>query len=117
MRFQGTCREISDVAVVDFSGDITLGESSAKLRTMIREIVAMGHRKILLNLSDVGYIDSAGIGELVSAYTSVRNAHGELKLMNLSRRLRDIVQITRLYTLFDVQSDEQAALRSFEAAS
>ena len=117
MRFQGTCREIADVAVVDFSGQITLGESSAKLRTMIREIVAMGHRKILLNLSDVDYIDSAGIGELVSAHTSLRKVQGELKLTNLSRRLRDIMQITRLYTLLDVQADEQSALRSFDAAS
>ncbi|MFZ3201790.1 MAG: STAS domain-containing protein [Candidatus Acidiferrales bacterium] len=117
MRFQGTCREIADVAVVDFSGQITLGEGSAKLRTMIREIVAMGHRKILLNLSDVDYIDSAGIGELVSACTAVRNVHGELKLMNLSRRLRDIISITRLYTIFDVQADEETALRSFKASS
>jgi len=117
VRFQGTCREVSDVAIVDFSGQITLGEGSATLRRMIREIVAMGHRKIILNLSDVDYIDSAGIGELVSAYTSVHNAHGDLKLMNLSRRLRDIIQITRLYTLFDVQTDEETALHSFKAAS
>ena len=117
MRFQGTCREIDDVAVVDFSGQITLGESSAKFRTMIREIVDMGHRKIILNLSDVDYIDSAGIGELVNASTSLRNVQGELKLLNLSRRLRDIVQITRLYTIFDIQTDEQAALRSFKASS
>jgi len=117
LRFQGTCRETSGVAVVDFSGQITLGESSATLRRMIREIVELGHRKILLNLADVDYIDSAGIGELVSAFTSVRSAHGDLKLMNLSRRLRDIIQITRLYTIFDVQTDEKAALRSFDAAS
>ena len=117
MRFQGTCREVDDVAVVDFSGQITLGESSATLRRMIREIVEMGHRKIILNLSDVDYIDSAGIGELVSACTSLRNLHGELKLLNLSRRLRDIIQITRLYTIFDVQTDEQTALRSFKAPS
>ena len=117
MRFEGTCREVSDVAVVDFSGQITLGESSAKLRNMIRDIVERGHRKILLNLGDVDYIDSAGIGELVSAYTSVRSVHGELKLMNLSRRLRDIIQITRLYTIFDVQNDEQAAMRSFGGTS
>jgi anti-sigma B factor antagonist len=117
VRFQGTCREVSDAAIVDFSGQITLGEGSATLRRMIREIVAMGHRKIILNLSDVDYIDSAGIGELVSACTSVRKAGGELKLTNLSRRLRDIMQITRLYTLFDIQADEQTALRSFNAAS
>jgi anti-sigma B factor antagonist len=117
VRFQGTCREVSDVAIVDFSGQITLGEGSATLRRMIREIVAMGHRKIILNLSDVDYIDSAGIGELVSAYSSLRKVDGELKIMNLSRRLRDIIQITRLYTIFDVQADEQTAIRSFKAPS
>jgi anti-sigma B factor antagonist len=110
---QGTCREVSDVAVVDFSGKITLGEGSSVLRNTVRELLDRGHRKILLNLADVDYIDSSGIGELVSAYTAVRNASGEMKLLQLTRRVHDILQITRLFTVFDVQSDEDSALRSF----
>jgi anti-sigma B factor antagonist len=80
---------------------------------MIREQVDRGRRKIVLNLDDVDYIDSAGLGELVAAHTAIRSANGELKLMNLSRRVNDILQITRLFTVFDVQANEDAALRSF----
>ena len=110
-----TCRQAGDIAVVDFSGKITLGEGSATLRRMIRELVENGQRKILLNLYDVDYIDSAGIGELVATYTHVRNANGELKILNLTKRVHDILQITRLVTVFDVQSDEASALRSFHS--
>ena len=113
MTLQGTCRDVGDVAVIDFSGKITLGEGSATLRTMIRGLVAEGHRKILVNLDDVDYIDSSGIGELVGAYTTVRNANGELKLTNLTKRVKDILQITRLFTVFDVRSSEADAVRSF----
>lgn len=98
---------------MDFSGKITLGEGSSTLRKTIRDLVDKGHRKILINLFDVDYIDSSGIGELVSAYTTVRSAGGELKLLNLTRRVHDILQITRLFTVFDVQSEEEVALRSF----
>jgi len=111
---QGTCRDVGDVAVVDFSGKITLGEGSATLRKLVRELVGAGRRKILLNLADVDYIDSSGIGELVGAYTTVRSASGELKLVYLTKRVRDIIQITRLFTVFDVQPDEAAAVRSFD---
>jgi anti-sigma B factor antagonist len=110
---QGTCREIGDIAVIDFSGKITLGEGSAMLRKTVRDLVEKGHRKILLNLGDVDYIDSSGIGELVGAYTTVRSASGELKLVHLTKRVHDIMQITRLFMVFDVQSDEPAALKSF----
>jgi anti-sigma B factor antagonist len=110
---QGTCREVGEVAIVDFSGKITLGEGSSILRNTVRELIERGHRKILLNLADVDYIDSSGIGELVSAYTAVRTAAGEMKLLQLTRRVHDILQITRLFTVFDVQSDEDAAVRSF----
>lgn len=113
MSLQGTTREIGEIAIVDFSGKITLGEGSAMLRQTIRGLVEKGHRKILINLYDVDYIDSSGIGELVSAFTTVRSASGELKLLNLTRRVHDILQITRLFTVFDVQSDEEAALTSF----
>jgi anti-sigma B factor antagonist len=110
---QGTCREIDDVAIIDFSGKITLGEGSSTLRRTIKDLIDKGHRKIVLNLYDVDYIDSSGIGELVSGYTTVRNASGELKLLHLTKRVHDLLQITRLFTVFDVQSDEDTALRSF----
>ena len=115
MTLRGTCRQIDDVAIVDFSGKITLGEGSATLRQTVRELVSAGQRKILLNLGDVDYIDSSGIGELVGAYTTVRGASGELKLMQLTKRVKDLIQITRLFTVFDVQSDEAAAIVSFRA--
>ena len=114
MALQGTCREIEDIAIIDFSGKITLGEGSATLRRTIRELIEKGHRKIVLNLGDVDYIDSSGIGELVSGYTTVRNVQGEMKLLHLTKRVHDLLQITRLFTVFDVQSDEDNALRSFK---
>ena len=104
---------MEDVAIVDFSGKITLGEGSAIVRKLVRDLVAAGKRKILFDLSDVDYIDSSGIGEMVAAYTAVRSANGELKLIHLTRRVHDILQITRLFTVFDVQKDEASALRSF----
>lgn len=113
MSLQGTCREIGDVAVIDFSGKITLGEGSSTFRKTIRDLIARGHLKILVNLADVDYIDSSGIGEMVSAYTTVRGAKGDLKLVYLTKRVHDLMQITRLVTVFDVQADEQSALRSF----
>lgn len=113
MALRGTCREVDDVAVVDFSGRITLGEGSSIVRKMVRDLIANGYRKILFDLSDVDYIDSSGIGEMVAAYTTVRGASGELKLVHLTRRVHDIMQITRLFTVFDVQPDEAAALLSF----
>jgi anti-sigma B factor antagonist len=113
MVLRGTCRQVGDVSVIDFSGKITLGEGSSSLRKMIKDLVAQGQSKIILNLEDVDYIDSSGIGELVVAHSTVGIAKGELKLLNLTRRVRDIVQITRLFTVFDIQTDEAAALRSF----
>ena len=113
MALQGTTREVGDVVIVDFSGKITLGEGSSLLRRTIKEMIDHGYKKLLINLEDVDYIDSSGIGELVSAYTTVRNAEGELKLLNLTKRVHDLLQITRLFTVFDVQSEEEKALRSF----
>jgi anti-sigma B factor antagonist len=110
---QGTSREIGEVVIVDFSGKITLGEGSSTLRNTIRGLIDRGHRKIVLNLFDVDYIDSSGIGELVSGYTTVRNAEGEMKLLHLTKRVHDLLQITRLFTVFDVRSDEDDAIRSF----
>ena len=113
MALQGTTREVNDIIIVDFSGKITLGEGSALLRRTIKDMIDRGHKKLLINLEDVDYIDSSGIGELVSAYTTVKNSEGELKLLNLTKRVHDLLQITRLFTVFDVQSDEDKALLSF----
>jgi anti-sigma B factor antagonist len=106
-------RQVGDVTVVDVSGRITLGEGSSALRDALRDQVAKGQKKILLNLGDVSYIDSSGIGELVSGFTSVSNAGGQLKLLSLTKRVKDLLQITKLYTVFEVHDDESTAVRSF----
>lgn len=106
-------RQVGDVSVVDVAGRITLGEGSSALRDAMKELVGKGQRKILLNLGEVSYIDSSGIGELVSGFTTVTNAGGQLKLLNLNKRVKDLLQITKLYTVFDVHEDEASAVRSF----
>jgi anti-sigma B factor antagonist len=106
-------RQVDGVTVVDMSGRITLGEGSVVLRDSIRDLVGKGQKKILLNLGDVTYIDSSGIGELVSAFTAVRREGGELKLLNLTKKVHDLLQITKLYTVFDIKDDEAAAIQSF----
>jgi anti-sigma B factor antagonist len=104
---------VGDVSVVDVAGRITLGEGSSALRETLRDMVGKNQKKILLNLGDVSYIDSSGIGELVSGFTSVTNSGGQLKLLNLNKRVKDLLQITKLYTVFDVHDDEAHAIRSF----
>ena len=106
-------RKVEDVTVVDVSGRITLGEGSSALRDVLRDLSAQGNKKILLNLSEVSYIDSSGIGELVSGFTSVSNGGGTLKLLGLTKRVKDLLQITKLYTVFDVHEEEAHAIRSF----
>jgi anti-sigma B factor antagonist len=106
-------RQVDGVTILDLSGRITLGEGSVQLRDAIRDLLAKGQKKILLNLADVNYIDSSGIGELVSAFTTVKNQGGELKLLNLTKKVHDLLQITKLYTVFDVQDDETTAIGSF----
>ncbi len=106
-------RQVGDVTVVDVAGRITLGEGSSALRDTLRELVSKNHKKVLLNLGEVSYIDSSGIGELVSGFTTVTNQGGQLKLLNLTKRVKDLLQITKLYTVFDVHEDEAAAVRSF----
>jgi len=108
-----TTRQVGDVTIVDAAGRITLGEGSSAFRDTIKELVNKGHKKILVNLGDVTYIDSSGIGELVSGYTTVSNAGGQLKLLNLTKRVHDLLQITKLYTVFEVFDDEAKALASF----
>ena len=108
-----TTRETGDVTLVDLSGRIALGEGSALLRTTVRNLVEANRLKILLNLGDVNYIDSSGIGELVSGFTAVRNRGGELKLLNLTKKINDLLQITKLFTVFDIYTDETTAVNSF----
>jgi anti-sigma B factor antagonist len=109
-----TTRMVDGVAILDLSGRITLGEGSVQLRDAVRDLVAQGQKNILLNLSEVNYIDSSGIGELVSAFTSVKNQGGQLKLLNLTKKVHDLLQITKLYTVFDVRDDEAHAVDSFK---
>jgi len=111
-----TTRQVDGVTILDLSGRITLGEGSVQLRDAIRDLLAKGSKLILLNLADVNYIDSSGIGELVSAYTTVRNQGGELKLLNLTKKVHDLLQITKLYTVFDVKDDEASAIASYTRA-
>ena len=114
MAIQATCRQLGDVSIVDFSGKITLGDGSALLRKTIRELVENGQKKIIISLYDVDYIDSSGIGELVSGFTTVTNSGGQLKLLNLNKRVKDLLQITKLYTVFEVFDDEAKAVQSFK---
>ena len=108
-----TTRQVGDVTVIDAAGRITLGEGSSSFRDSIKELTSKGHKKVLLNLGDVSYIDSSGIGELVSGFTTVSNAGGQLKLLKLTKRIQDLLQITKLYTIFEVFDDEAAGLASF----
>jgi anti-sigma B factor antagonist len=111
---KASTRQVDGITVVDLSGRITLGEGSVVLRDTVRDLLAKGEKRLLLNLGDVTYIDSSGIGELVSAFTTVRNQGGELKLLNLTKKVHDLLQITKLYTVFDVKDDEAAAIGSFK---
>ena len=114
MSMKTSTRTVNGIVIVDLSGRITLGEGSVLLRDLVRDLVTKGQRKILLNLGDVTYIDSSGIGELVSAFTTVRNQGGELKLLNLTKKVHDLLQITKLYTVFDVKDDEASAVAAFK---
>lgn len=116
MSMKVSSRQVDGVSILDLSGRITLGEGSVQLRDAVRDLLAKGQKNILLNLGDVNYIDSSGIGELVSAYTTARNQGGELKLLNLTKKVHDLLQITKLYTVFDVKDDEASAIGSFTRA-
>src|SRR5260370_35237193 len=112
------CKKVHTAQVIgstllDLSGRITIGEGSVTIRDGVRDVLAKGSNKILLNLGDINYIDSSGIGELVSAFTTVKNGGGELKLLNLTKKVHDLLQITKLYTVFDVKDDEATAIASF----
>lgn len=114
MSLRATHRDAGQVIVVDLGGRITLGEGSALLRKTVRGLLEDKHMRILLNLADVDYIDSSGIGELVSAYTTTKGRGGELKLLHLTKKVHDLLQLTKLYTVFDVYTDESTAIHSFQ---
>lgn len=107
-------RQAGDVTVLDMSGKITIGEGSVALRTAIRRLLEEGKKRILLNLAQVSYIDSSGIGELVSSYTAINKENGQLKLLNLTQKLQDLLTITKLLTVFDVYDNEAEALNSYK---
>jgi anti-sigma B factor antagonist len=111
---KASSREVDGVTIVDLDGRITLGEGSVVLRDTVKEISAQGHKRILLNLGNVSYIDSSGIGELVSAFTNIRTAGGELKLLNLTQKVHDLLHITKLHKVFDIQDDEAAGIEAFQ---
>ncbi|MBI4462251.1 MAG: STAS domain-containing protein [Acidobacteria bacterium] len=107
-------RDVGGVVVLDLSGRITLGEPSAHLRETLRQLLGQGQKKILLNLAEVAYIDSSGLGELVSGFTTVKNQGGQLKLLNLTKKVNDLLQVTKLYTVFEVHDNEASAVQSFQ---
>jgi anti-sigma B factor antagonist len=117
MNMTTSTRQVGGVTIVDMKGRIVLGEESAALRDLVRDLLSKGHKKILLNLGDVDYIDSSGLGSLVSAFTSVRKQEGELKLLNLTNKVEGVMQITKLYTVFDIMDDEAVALKSFSQST
>ena len=108
-----SARRLDDVEILDLAGRITIGEGTLMLRDKIQNMLDVGQTKFLLNLADVDYIDSSGLGELVSSFTTVKNQGGALKLLSLTHRVRDLMQITKLLTVFDVYDDEPEALKSF----
>jgi anti-sigma B factor antagonist len=107
-------REVDGVVVLDLSGRITLGEGSVQLRDAIRGLISKGKKCVLLNMGEVNYIDSSGLGELVSAFTTAKNQQADVKLLNLTKKVHDLLQLTKLYTVFDIKDDEASAIASFK---
>jgi anti-sigma B factor antagonist len=107
-------REVAHVTILDVEGRIVLGDEIHVLRDAIRGLLEAGKKKIVLNLAGVDYIDSSGVGELVANFTAVRNSGGELKLLNLTQKVQDILYVTKLYTVFDIKDDEFHAVKSFD---
>jgi anti-sigma B factor antagonist len=111
-----TTHQKGEVIVVVATGKLTMGEGASTLRTKIRELVASGSRRIVLNMADVSYMDSSGLGELIGAHTTVVTAGGEIKLLNLAKRVHDLLKLTKLYTVFEAFEDEASAVDSFPVA-
>jgi anti-sigma B factor antagonist len=114
MNMTTTTRRVGEVTIVDISGRIVLGPESAALRSLVNDLLSKGNKEILLNLAEVNYIDSSGLGHLVSAFTTARKQGGELKLLQLTNKVHDLMQITKLYTVFDIRDDEAEAVKSFD---
>jgi len=115
LSFKATSREVGDVTVIDMDGRITLGEGTALLRDLLRGNFAKGRKKIVLNLAGIEYIDSSGLGEMVSAYRLLKSEGGEVKLLNLNKKVTDLLQVTRLYAVFDTHTQEAQAIASFHS--
>jgi anti-sigma B factor antagonist len=116
VKMRTNTRQVEDIVIVDVSGRITVGEGNVMLREVVRQLVEAGHKKIAMNLHEVGYVDSSGIGELVKAYTTVRNQGGQLKLVNPSKRVQDLLHMTKLSAVFSIEADEASAIQSFHVA-
>ena len=114
MGLQITTREFDRVVVVDIVGNLTINESRTQLRDLIHVLSETGHKRFLLNLAGVDYVDSTGMGELVRCFSIVRQKGGEMKLLQVNKRLADLLQITRLNTIFEIYSEERAALGAFQ---
>jgi len=117
MKMTISIRQAGNVTIVDVGGRVELGQESAAIRDLISNLLSQGHKQILLNLADVDYIDSSGLGSLIGSLASVRKQGGELKLLNLTDKVVDVMQVTRLYTVFDVTTDEASAVKSFGQSS
>ena len=117
MNMSTKIRKLGGVTIVDIYGRIQLGEESSALRALVRELLSKGQKQILFNLGNVSHIDSAGLGHLISAFTSVKNQGGELKLLNLTDTIQNLMQITRLYTVFEIMDDETVAVKSFRQSA
>ena len=113
MNMMTATRQIGGITIVDISGQIIFGEESAAMRVLVCDLSGEGNRKILLNLADVDYIDSTGLGHLFSAVASVRKLKGELKLLKLTNKVHDVLRITNLHTIIDIMDDEAVAVQSF----
>jgi anti-sigma B factor antagonist len=107
-------REVDGVTVLDLKGRITLGEGSVVVREAVRDLIGKGSKNILLNMGDVNYVDSSGLGELVSAFTTAKNQSAALKMLSLTKKVHDLLQLTKLYTVFDIYDDEASAIASFK---
>ena len=113
MSIKVSTRMVDGVVIVDLFGQLRLGEGTSKLRQVVQELLAEGYRKLLLNMENVLHVDSSGIGELMGCYTSVKNSGGQLKLLQLHKNVRNLMEVTRLYSIFDTHEDLATAVKSF----
>ena len=117
MALTAKTRQVGTVSIVDLNGKITLGESSGVLRDELNSLLAMGQKHIVVNMANVSYVDSAGLGELVGKYTTATNQGGSIKLLHLQGKMKDLLQITKLHTIFPIFEDEKEAVASFSATA